>query len=84
MQIFHCICMLVVFLGAIAPMDACWALADITMGLMTFINLPCCFLMSGTVSKALKDYECKKREGRNPVFKAREIGIEDSQLGCWK
>lgn len=84
MQIFHIICMLVVFLGAIAPMDACWALADITMGLMTFINLPCCFLMSGTAAKALKDYECKKREGLNPVFKAREIGIEGSQLDCWK
>ena len=40
MAAFHIFCILVIFFGAIMPMDACWALADITMGAMTLINLP--------------------------------------------
>lgn len=35
---FHIVCVLVVFIGAIVPMDIAWAMADITMGGMTFSN----------------------------------------------
>lgn len=38
MRIFHIFCAFIVFIGAIIPMDAAWAMADITMGGMTLIN----------------------------------------------
>lgn len=42
MRIFYIAATLIVFVGAIIPMDAAWAMADITMGGMTLINLPVC------------------------------------------
>ena len=81
---FKAVCVVIVFLGAIVPMGTAWAVADITMGGMTLINLPACMLMSGTVIAALKDYEKQKKEGRNPVFHARNIGLKSSDLDYWK
>lgn len=84
MRVFYLICLLVIFLGAIIPMDAAWATADITMGLMTMINLPCCVILFGTAKKALTDYERQKKEGKNPVFHASNIGLDVEKLGFWK
>ena len=84
MFIFRIICAVVVFLGAIIPMDAAWAMADITMGLMCLINLPCCAALSGIAVKALKDYERQKAEGRNPVFRASDIGLSEEDVEFWK
>ena len=84
MKAFYVACVLVIFLGAIIPMDAAWASADITMGLMTLINLPCCFILFNTAGKTLADYEKQKKEGKNPVFKASAIGLDESKLSFWK
>ncbi len=84
MRIFRIICAVVVFLGAIISMDAAWALADITMGLMCLINLPCCAALSGITVKALRDYERQKAEGKNPQFRAADIGLADEDVDFWK
>ena len=84
MRIFRIICAVVVFLGAIISMDAAWALADITMGLMCLINLPCCAALSGVAVKALRDYEKQKREGKNPQFRAADIGLDEADVEFWK
>ena len=45
LRIFYIFTTAIIFIGAIIPMDAAWAMADITMGGMTLINLPLvCFL----------------------------------------
>jgi len=77
MKIFYIFATLIVFFGAIIPMDAAWAMADITMGLMTLINLPTCVAMGKTAIDCLKDYEYQKKLGQVPVFKASSIGLED-------
>jgi len=84
MRIFRIICAVVVFLGAIISMDAAWALADITMGLMCLINLPCCAALSGVAVKALRDYERQKKEGKNPQFHAADIGLDEADVEFWK
>lgn len=84
MGIAHVLCILVVFFGAIAPMDACWALADITMGGMALINLPACAVLGGVAFKALKDYEEQRKAGRNPAFISRRIGMDQEKLDYWK
>lgn len=83
MKIFYVIASLVVFFGAIISMDAAWALADITMGLMALINIPCCVILGGVAVKALKNYEEQKREGREPEFHAKSIGIDPDDLDYW-
>lgn len=84
MTAFRIISAVVIFVGALIPMDAAWALADITMGGMAIINIPCCIILAGTVCKALRDYEKQKKTGIDPVFHAKDIGMDTSKLDYWK
>ena len=84
MTVFYVICVLIIFVGALAPMDLAWSIADITMGGMTLINIPCCAILSGVAVKALRDFEQQKKRRLNPTFKARDIGLDDSELSFWK
>ena len=81
---FHAVCIVVIFLGTLMPMDFAWTLADITMGGMTLINIPCCLLLSKYAIGALRDYEKQKKAGKNPVFHAAEIGLDAKELSFWQ
>ncbi len=84
MTFFYIACVIVIFVGALMPMDLAWALADITMGGMTLINIPCCVILSGVAVKALRDFESQKKRKLNPTFRARDIGLDESKLHFWK
>ena len=83
MTIFHLICAAVVLLGAIAPMNICWDLADITMGGMTIINIPVCMLLGKTALDTLRDYEKQKKNGKDPKFLGEDIGLNPNELDYW-
>ena len=72
------------FNGAIIPMDAAWAMADITMGGMTLINLPTCIILSKIAIDCLKDYEKQRKTTPHPSFKASTIGFSEEELDFWK
>ena len=84
MYIFHLLCILVIFIGATIPMDAAWAMADITMGGMTLINLPVCVLLSKVAIDCMKDYEKQRKMGQKPIFKGSSIGLTDEEIDFWK
>ena len=84
LRVFHVLCALVVLVGAIIPMDVAWAAADITMGGMTLINLPACVLLGSVAFRTLADYERQKKEGKDPVFLAKQIGLDENELDYWK
>ena len=84
MNIFYICATIVVFVGAIIPMDVAWAMADITMGGMTLINLPTCAIMGKIAFDCLKDYEKQKKEGKDPVFRAADIGLDEEEFAIWK
>ena len=81
--VFRIICVLVVLLGAVIPMDAAWAIANITMGGMTLINLPACMMLGKVAIDALRDYETQKKKGLDPTFKAENIGLRSEELDYW-
>jgi len=81
---FYLVCVGVIFAGALMEMGFAWTLADITMGGMTLINIPCCLLLSGQVIKALKHYETQKKAGKDPEFHAKEIGLDPEKLSFWE
>lgn len=83
MRIFHLSCSVIVFIGAVIPMDAAWAMADITMGGMTLINLPVCMLLGKIAIDCMKDYEKQRKSGENPIFKAESIGLDEYDLDFW-
>ena len=84
MIFWRILCAVVVFVGAIISMDAAWAAADITMGLMALINVPSCIILGKVAFNCLKDYEEKKKAGKNPVFRASEIGLDPAKLDYWQ
>lgn len=84
MRIFYVCATVIIFVGAIIPMDAAWAMADITMGLMTLINLPTCMLLGKSAFDCLKDYEKQRKTGNEPVFDAASIGLNLEELDTWK
>lgn len=84
MTIFYVFCVLVIFAGAQMPMAAVWAIADITMGGMTIINLPACVILGNYAIDALTNYEEQKKLGKDPVFVASDIGLSDKLVMTWK
>ena len=81
LNIFRVTCVVAIFLGAQADFSLMWNIADITMGVMAIINILSIFLLGGIAMKALKNYEEQRKQGINPVFKGKDIGIEDT---VWK
>lgn len=81
--VYYVVASLLIFLGAGLTADILWGIADITMGLMTIINMPVIIILGRYAIRALKDYRRQKKAGLTPVFRARDIGIDD-ELDYWK
>ena len=73
---FRLVCAAVVFIGAGMEMDLLWNISDVLMGVMALINIPVILLLSGTVKRALTDYENQRKAGKNPVFYAKNISLK--------
>lgn len=85
MKAFRIVTAIVVFIGAGLTMDMAWAIADILMACMALINLPSIVVLGGVALAVMKDYEKQKKEGKNPVFHAKDIpGLDVSRLDFWK
>ena len=76
MKGFRIVSALVVFIGAGMEVSMLWNISDVLMGVMALINIPVILILSNTALKALEDYEKQKKNGENPVFKTRNIGLE--------
>ncbi|MBQ4631324.1 MAG: alanine:cation symporter family protein [Clostridia bacterium] len=74
---------MLILIGAVLSADLLWGVADITMGAMTLINMPVIIILGKYVMDALKNYINQRKQGRNPEFKAKDIGIED-KVDYWK
>lgn len=72
---FRLTCVAAIFLGAQADFSLVWNLADVTMGLMAIVNIVAIFLLGNVAIKVLKDYEAQKKQGRNPVFHEKNVGL---------
>ena len=80
--VFRITCVVAIFLGAQADFSLVWNLADITMGCMAIVNIIAIFLLRNIACKALRNYEEQKKAGKNPVFKAADIGLYNTDV--WK
>lgn len=82
MYVYYIIASGLIFLGAGLSAGILWSIADILMGIMTLINMPVCIIMGKYVFRALDDYTSQLKQGKDPVFKAKSIGIKD-KLDYW-
>ncbi len=66
-----------VMTGSVASLDFVWALADLTMGLMTLCNLAAIAVLGPLAVALLHDYTAQRRRGLDPIF-------TDPRYPCWK
>ena len=69
-----------VFFGSLYEAKAMWDLGDIGVGTMAWLNIIAILLLSRKAFKALRSYEKQKKEGKDPVFDPKEIGVEGAEF----
>lgn len=80
---YYIIASIVIVIGAVLQADLLWNIADVTMGVMTLINIPVIVILSKYAFRALKDYENQRKNGIEPVFKAKNIDLPD-KVDYWQ
>ena len=80
--VYYAVASGLILLGAGLSADLLWNIADLLMGLMALINIPVILLLGGRALRALSDYRKQKKAGKDPVFRAKDIGI-DTPLDYW-
>lgn len=58
-----------------------WAMGDIGIGLMAWLNFIAILLLQGPAFKCLRDYEAQIKAGLDPAFDPVKLGIADA--GYW-
>ncbi len=80
---FRLVAAAIVFVGAIASMSLVWNIADLTQAMMVVINIPVILLIGKPAIRALNDYQKQRAEGKDPVFRAADIGLKED-VDFWK
>lgn len=73
--IYYIIASLVILLGSVLNADLLWNVADVTMGCMTLINMPVITVLGKYAIRALDNFCMQRKAGKDPVFKAKDIGL---------
>ena len=66
-----------VYIGSVESASLLWNLGDLGIGSMAWLNLIAILLLSKIALKVLKDYEAQKKEGKDPVFDPKKLGLKD-------
>ena len=73
-----------VMFGSVVSMDMVWALADITMALMTICNLIAIFGLGKYAFRLLQDYRSQLKSGiKDPVFRKELMPYIEDDIECW-
>lgn len=83
MLLFRILASVLVFVGAVASASVVWGFAEITQALMVLVNMPVVLYLSKYSTSCFKDYCKQRKEGKDPVFKAKDIGITE-KLDFWQ
>ena len=82
MLIFRVLTVACVYLGSVASLGLVWDMADVSMGIMALMNIIVIAILSPKAVAIIRDYIKQRKEGKNPVFRAKDIpGLENTE--CW-
>jgi len=59
--------------------DLVWGLGDVGLGLMVWLNLIAILILMKPALTALKDYEAQRKQGLDPVYNSKEMGVENAE-----
>lgn len=69
-----------VFYGAVKTATVAWAMGDIGLGIMVWLNLLAIFFLAKPAFIALKDYEDQLKQGLDPKFNSTKLGIKNADF----
>jgi len=69
-----------VIYGGVKSADIAWALGDVGVGIMAWLNIVAIIILQRPALLALKDYETQINSGVDPVFDPRALGIEKADF----
>lgn len=82
MFVFRLLTVACVYLGSVASLGLVWDIADVSMGVMALMNIIVIAILSPKAIAIINDYIKQRKEGKNPVFRAKDIaGLENTE--CW-
>ncbi len=79
LNIFRLLFLGMVFYGVTSTAGSAWALGDIGVGLMAWLNIIAIILLRKPAFDSLKDYEEQKKAGLDPVYKPSARGIANAE-----
>jgi AGCS family alanine or glycine:cation symporter len=69
-----------VIFGAVHNAQLAWALGDIGVGLMAWLNIVAILIVQKPAMIALRDYERQKKLGLDPTFDPVALGIKNADF----
>lgn len=78
MLLLKLVIMAATFYGTVKTAKLAWALGDVGLGIMVWLNVIAIVLLAKPAIVALKDYERQKKQGLDPVFNPKELGIQNA------
>ncbi|AJW63728.1 Amino-acid carrier protein AlsT [Elizabethkingia miricola] len=71
--------MFAAYFGTVKEAKIAWALGDLGVGLMAWVNIIAIILLGNVTLKVWKDYKLKKKSG-NMYFNSKEAGIKNADF----
>lgn len=69
-----------VYYGCVKTAGLAWALGDVGVGSMAWLNIIAILLLTKPALKILRDYEAQLKDGKDPVFDPVKLEIEDADF----
>ncbi len=66
--------------GSVQTAQLAWALGDVGLGIMVWLNVIAILLLVKPALITLKDYERQKKQGLDPVFDPKALGIKNADF----
>ncbi|MCT4508449.1 MAG: alanine:cation symporter family protein [Tepidibacter sp.] len=79
-NVLRAVMLITTFYGAVKTASLAWALGDIGVGAMAWLNVIAILIMAKPALIALKDYEEQRAAGKDPVFNSKKCGIENAEF----
>lgn len=72
-----------ILVGAMVPVSTVWAMGNVAMPLMAFVNIGAILALSGIAMKVLRHFDEQRQAGKDPVFTSDDLPGVDG-IECWR
>ena len=83
-NVFRIVTGLTVIAGALMTLQQAWSIVDISMGVMTIVNLAAIVELSPKAFYLLDNYMRQRKAGRDPEFRRSMMPEDEKDIECWE